>query len=223
MIFTKYDTSNNDEQVEKLTKKFSIHYRAWIGSLVNLLYTRVYLSFAVHKLGNFSANPGKVHFEGLIHILIYIRDNNTLGLNYYPDMNDAPVTDLLRQASIKTENRLMAFSDSCWQDCPDTVRSTRSYIIFYQGGKIDHGKHVTGSVAQPNVESEYNAGFTAGTALANFRMLIHELLNKYQDIVPEIAPMIVLVGKYAMYMADNGKNTKHTRHIARMIYFVSNG
>ena len=39
-------------------------------------------------------------------------------------MNDALVTDLLRQASIKTENHLVDFSDSSWQDCPDTGRST---------------------------------------------------------------------------------------------------
>ena len=38
--------------------------------------------------------------------------NNTLGLKYYADMNDTPVTDLLIQASIKAENKLMDFSDS---------------------------------------------------------------------------------------------------------------
>ena len=70
------------------------------------------LSFSVHKLAKFSANPGKVQFEGLIHLLRYIRDNKTLGLKYYADMNDAPVTDILRQANIKTKNPLLAFSDS---------------------------------------------------------------------------------------------------------------
>ena len=88
------------------------------------------LSFAVHKLETFSANPGKVQSEGLVHLLRYIRDNKTLGLEYYADINDAPVSDLLRQASIKTENELMAFSDSSWQDCPDTGISTEAYNIF---------------------------------------------------------------------------------------------
>ena len=63
-------------------------------------------------------------------------------------MNDAPVSELLRQASIKTENHLMDFSNSSWQDCPYTGRSTGSYIIFYQGVPIDHGKHVPGTFAQ---------------------------------------------------------------------------
>ena len=112
---------------------------------------------AVHKLAKFSANPGKVHFEGLVDLLRYIRDNKTLGLKYYADMNDAPVTDILRQAGIKTENHFMAFSDSSWKYCPETGRSTGACIIFYQGGIIDHGTHVPGQVAQSSAESEYNA------------------------------------------------------------------
>ena len=50
MKFTKYDTSTSDEQVEKFTREFNIHYRSFIGSLIYLLSTRVDLSFAVHKL-----------------------------------------------------------------------------------------------------------------------------------------------------------------------------
>ena len=42
-------------------------------------------------------------------------------------------------------------------------------------------------------------------------------------MVPEEAPLIVLDGKYAMCMDNNGKDTKHTRHIARIIYLVRNG
>ena len=37
------------------------------------------LSFSVHTLAKFSSNPGKVHFEGLVHLLRYIRENNTRG------------------------------------------------------------------------------------------------------------------------------------------------
>ena len=94
MIFTKEDVSTSDEQVEKLPREYNIHYRACIGSLIYLLSTRVDFSFAAHKLAKFSANPDKVHFEGLIHLLRYIRDNNTLGLKYYTDPNDAQVTDI---------------------------------------------------------------------------------------------------------------------------------
>ena len=92
----------------------------------------------------------------------------------------------------------MDFSDSSWQDCPETGRSTGEYIIFYQGGPIDHDTHVPGPVAQSSAESENNAACTTGMALVHFRMFIHEFLNKDPDIVPEEAPLIVLDSKSAM-------------------------
>ena len=45
-----------------------------MGSLSYILSTRVYLCFEVHKLAKFSSNTGKVKFEGLVHLLRYIRD-----------------------------------------------------------------------------------------------------------------------------------------------------
>ena len=56
-------------------------------------------------------------------------------------------------------------------------------------------------------------------ALAHFSMLVHELLNEYPDMVPKKAFLIVLDSKSAMCMAKNGKDTKHTRHIARRMHF----
>ena len=117
----------------------------------------------------------------------------------------------------------MDFSDTSWQDCPDTERSIGAYNILYQGGPIDHGIHVPGPVAQSNAENEYNAACTAGMALAHFRMLIQELLKNDPDIVPEEAPLIVLDRKPTMCMASNGKDTKHIRQIARRMHFVKNG
>ena len=112
MIFTKYDVYTSYKKVWKLTSEFNIHYRACIGSLICSLSTIVYFIFPVHKLEKFSSKPGKAHFEGLVHLLIYIRYNETLGLNYYYGMKYGPSSDLLRQAIIETENQLMAFFDS---------------------------------------------------------------------------------------------------------------
>ena len=60
----------------------------------------------------------------------------------------------------------MDFYDYSWQAFPDIGRSTGAYIIFYQGGPIEHGTHFPGPVAQSSAESEYNAACTAGMALA---------------------------------------------------------
>ena len=44
-----------------------------------------------------------------------------------------------------------------------------------------------------------------------------------RNMVPNEAHLIVLDSKSAMCMANNGKDTKHTRHIARRMHFVRNG
>ena len=105
----------------------------------------------------------------------------------------------------------MHFSDSSWQDCPDTFRSTGAYIIFYQGGKFYHGIHVPGPFSQSNTESDYSAACTEGMALAHFRMLNNELLSKDPEIDPEESPLVVLDSKSDICMAKNGKYNKHTR------------
>ena len=135
-------------------------------------------------------------------------------------MKDAPLSDLLRQASIKIENQFITFSNSSWKDCADTVISTGEYIIFHQGEKIDHGTHFPGLVDQSSAESEYNTAWTTGMALADFRMLIHEFLNKDLDIVPEEAPLIILYIKYAAYMNNNCKDTKHKIKFLEEVYFL---
>ena len=183
----------------------------------------MYLNFSVQKLEKFSANTDIAHFEGLVHILRYITDNKTLSLKYYANTTYAPVSDLLRQASIKTKNQLMDFSHSRWQDCPDTSISTGAYIIFYQGGPIYHGTYVPGPVAQSGAESEYNSACTAGMALEHLKMTINELLNNDTDKVPEEDPLIILDNKSYMCMANNVVDTKQTRHIARRMYSVRNG
>ena len=77
----------------------------------------------------------------------------------------------------------MVLSDSSWQDCPETGRRTVACIIFYKFGKIDYGTHVPRPVDQSSAESEYNTECTSEMALANFRMLINELLKKDPDMI----------------------------------------
>ena len=101
-----------------------------------------------------------------------------------------------------------------------TGRSTGGYIIFYQGGTIDHGANVQGPYAQSFSQSYYNEACTAGVALAHSRMLIHELLIKNPDIVPEEDHLIILDSKYTVCLYKIGKDTKHTRHTGLREFYI---
>ena len=107
----------------------------------------------------------------MVHLLRYIRDNNKLGLKYYANIDNSYISDLFTQARIKTENQLIMFSDSIWQDWTYTGRCTGAYIMFYQVGPIDHCTHVPGLVSWSISEIEYNEAFTAIMALESSRML----------------------------------------------------
>ena len=65
-----------------------------------------------------------------MHLLRYIRDNKTLRLKYYANMNDAPLSDLLRQARIKSENQLMDLSDSSWQYF-QTLEEVQEHKLYF--------------------------------------------------------------------------------------------
>ena len=53
-----------------------------------------------------------------------------MGLKYYSDMKDAPLSDLLRQAIINTENRFMNFSDSSLHDF-QTLSEVQEHILSF--------------------------------------------------------------------------------------------
>ena len=117
--------------------------------IINLsfIYKSGFIFFST-QVGFSPLNPGKVNFEGLVHLLRYIRDNTNLGLWYYANIEDVPISDILIQDSINKESQLMVFYDYRWEDYPYTVRSIVEYIVFYQGRPIDHLIHVPGTVSK---------------------------------------------------------------------------
>ena len=117
----------------------------------------------------------------------------------------------------------MVFSDFIWQDCTNNDIITGAYIVFYQGGPIDHYTHVPGPVDQSSAKSEYNAACTAEIYISHFRIINNDFLVKYTDVVPEKEPIIILDIKSAACMVNNSKDTKHTRHIFRIMHFIRNG
>ena len=204
------------EQVEMFSREYNIHYRACVGSLLYILSTREFLCFALYKLSRFSSNPGKAHFEILVHLLKYIRDNKNLGLKNYAKIEDVPLSDILRHSITNTENQFIVFYDSIWRDCPDTGRSTGTHIFSCQGGPIYHFTHVTGPVAKSSSESEYNSEYNAGMALAHLRIINNELMNKD----PYREPLIISDSNSDVFMDNSGKYIKRTRHISRRMHFV---
>jgi hypothetical protein len=141
------DCSIDDGTSEKLIVEYNLHYTSCIGSLIYLAMTRTDIIYAINKLAKFSRRPGKVHFEALLHVLRYLRDNCHHGIRFYSNSDDAPIMKMLKMQSLQQHHPFFGFSDSSWNDDVDSGRSTGCFILTYMGGVVDHSSNLPDPVA----------------------------------------------------------------------------
>jgi hypothetical protein len=76
--------------------------------------------------------PGKVHYNALVHLLQYLRDNNNYGVRFFSDYSTLPLCRHLQVNNSRhlqinnmlTDQQLTVMSDSSWNEDVDTGRST---------------------------------------------------------------------------------------------------
>ena len=164
--------------------------------------------------------PGRTHFKALRHLLNHLRcTHQRYGLTYYADPSKSPIYHRIKDHTEgDPESPVALFTDSSWQDCPDTGRSTGGYLLYHQGGIIDGGSFVPIPVAMSTAEAEYNALAHAMQATVSNRQTIHELYGNHPD-TPLSIPFYC-DSESALAMGENLKDTKRTRHIQRRYHYV---
>ena len=77
-------------------------------------------------------------------------------MKYYSHYIDSPVYKLLTSNNIKTtEESIITFTDSLWNNCKYTGRSIGGCISFCQIGLTNYGSHVSAHVAISSSEAKY--------------------------------------------------------------------
>lgn len=122
---------------------------------------------------------------------------------------------------VRPDAPIVMFTDSSWQDCPDTGRSTGCYQIYQQGGIVDAASFLPNPVAMSSAEAEYNAVAYAMQRCANIRQIFQELNGNPPDAPLNIP--IICDSESALIIGQNNKDTKRTRHIQRRIHYVRDG
>jgi hypothetical protein len=163
--------------------------------------------------------PGKAHFDALVHLLRYLRDNNNYGVRFFSDYSSSPLYQHLNAHGLPTDQLLVSMSDSSWNDDVDTGRSTGCFLIFYMGGVVDHSSNMPDPVALSSAEAEYNQACIATMALMHISMAINNLELLEEDTQRTGIPLI-LDSSSAIAIGSSFKDTKHTRHIMRRYHFV---
>ena len=109
-------------------------------------------------------------------------------------------------------------TDSSWQDCPDTGKSTGSYLVFSNGSLVDTGSFVPTPISMSSAEAEYNAcafGITASTHQVQVYNCLHD-----KDPDKLLTVPLFTDSESAIAMMANEKLNKRNRHIARRVHYV---
>ena len=182
--------------------------------------TRPGIAFAVNKLVKYSNNPGIVHYRALLHLIGFIKGTPHKFLKFYSNMKESPTYKMFKKNNITpNKDTIITFSDSSWNDCVNTGRSTGGNISIMQGGPVDHSSHLPVPVAMSSGEAEYISAAAACMRASHLRMLIYDFkylgTPKYDGEIMKYEPAkIIIDNEAAICMANCNKDTAGNRHVA---------
>ena len=135
-------------------------------------------------------------------------------------MKESPIYKMLQENNITpNKDTIITFSDSSWNNCVETGRSTGGNISIMQGGPVNHSSHLPVLVAMSSGEAEYISAAACMRA-SHLRMSIYDLkylaTPKYDGDNMKYEPAkIIIDNEAAICMANYNKDTAGNRHVAR--------
>ena len=220
-IFSKIHCSATYSDVMKIQAEYGFEYANAIGSLIYLMNTFIRLNYAITKLARFMQYPGKYHFKLLRHLLRHLQCHRNQGaIKFYSNTTQSPLYRYMNTTGneIHANSPIICFTDSSFQDCPDTARSTGGYLIFMQGAAIDAKSTMPTLISQSTCEAEY-----CMCALATMACYyVRKIYNEFHGLDPDhqLTIPIGIDSQSAIDTANSFRDTQRTKHIARRFHFV---
>jgi hypothetical protein len=119
-------------------------YQSIVGSLIYISQlARPDICYATNRCAQYMSDPGELHWQALMQILIYLRESSSLVIRYIRTNENI--------------NQLTAYSDSDWRGCRETMRSTSGWCHFMNGGLIAWGSKRQPLVADSSQYAEIMA------------------------------------------------------------------
>ncbi|XP_062014688.1 uncharacterized mitochondrial protein AtMg00810-like [Rosa rugosa] len=119
-----------------------IVFREIVGSLQYLTITRPDIAFAVNYVSQFMSQPRAPHLIAAKRILRYVKGTLGHGLYFSPQRQPA---------------HLSAYSDADSAGCPESRRSTSSYLIYLGNTLIAWCSKKQPTIARSSAKSEYRS------------------------------------------------------------------
>ena len=175
-------------------------YQQIIGSLMYLsTATRPDISYAVHRLARYAADPSAAHLNAARKVLRYLKGSKELGLRYFK-------TDAIK---------LACFCDSDWAGCPESSRSTSGLVCLLSGGPVCWLSRRQRLVTKSTAEAEFVALSETVCEVVWLRQLLDDLGRFQEGPTP-----IYEDNAAAVVLANNPTSHQRTKHIMVKLRFV---
>ena len=130
----------------------------------------------MNKLAKYANNPGVVHFRALLHLVGSLKNSPNKCLRFFPNVRSSLLFQLLKNNNIQiSEDTVVTFADSSWNDCIDTGRSTGGNISLTQKDAADYSSHLPVPVEMSSGEEKYISAAVACMKASHLRMLTYDL------------------------------------------------
>ncbi|XP_026428206.1 uncharacterized protein LOC113324080 [Papaver somniferum] len=119
----------------------ALDFRSLVGGLQYLTLTGPDITFVVNYISQFMHSPTTTHMLLVKRVLRYLK--GTLGSGIIIQSGDI--------------SKLTSYSDSDWDGCPDTRRSTSGYCVFLGNSLVSWSSKKQPTVSKSFIEAEYKA------------------------------------------------------------------
>jgi len=174
-------------------------YRRLVGKLMYLTFTRPDITFAVHKLCQFTSAPRQPHLTAVYKVLHYLKGTIGQGMFY----------------SANSDLKLKSFSDADWGTCTDSRISVTGFCMFLGPSLVSWKSNKQETVSMSSAESEYKAMSTAVKEMLWLRKLMNDLWIDASE-----ASVLYCDNTAAIHIANNSVFHERTKYLDLACHLV---
>ncbi|EPS67678.1 hypothetical protein M569_07096 [Genlisea aurea] len=174
-------------------------FRALVGALQYLTFTRPDIAYSVNFVAQFMQSPSEYHHLLATRILKYVKHTIHLGLYYE---RNSPL-------------QLNAYSDADWAACPLTRRSVTGYCVLLGQNPISWSSKKQHTVSRSSTEAEYRAMAHTAAEVTWIQFLL-------RDIKVELikTPVLHCDNLSALHLTVNPVFHARSKHVEIDYHFV---
>ena len=211
---------SSQEASLKLQVEMNFNYRQAIGELIFAMTTcRPDISFPLIKLSQYSQNPAKEHYEGVVRIFQYLKATINRGIYFWRPTSNSMFppgqiptphkqTHQLPHAKDDSDITLTAMVDSDWAGDTSHRKSVTGIVLKLAGGSILYKTKYQDTIALSSTEAEFAAACEAGKSILYVRSILNEI-----GIDQEKATILHIDNHGALLMGNAQQPTRRTKHI----------